>query len=257
MKAKKEIAFLCVILVCCCFYVSVYMFAPRPPNANTLPNKSLERYNINNGDLIFITGENKGERSCRWFTNSEYCHVGMLFNEYSSETNEMICYVIDCDLGGKHHKNGVRITSLKDKLSRKNLNKTVCIRRLVNFSVPTTLVGNTDTTINSVFDSDFNQIGSNRVITSETIMYFYRKYSHVKFDKKMLSWFLTGMPVLYDMVHSPDRMFCSEFMSILLEELGVIIKDKPSAWYSPNYFQKSKIQTTNNFLYLQPEYFTL
>ncbi len=212
-----EWLFLVFIILSLFWYMVIQVSYPRVKRSEDL--KSLDESSLDNGDLLFITGNTRGERTCRWFTNSEFCHVSMIFRQ------EGIVYTIDCDIGGHHHKDGVRVTTLRDKLSRKGLEDVICVRRLRTFGVQRP--------------------------SSEQIMRVYEKYQHIDFDENMMSWFWSSFK-------KKDKMFCSEFMSVLLEELGVSSPTKPHNSHSPSSFMRnSTLHTTRGYWYGSCEYLLL
>lgn len=200
-----EWIFLCVVIFLGVWYLIIQTTYPR---VKCVPKTALKESLLTNGDLLFLCGNTRGERTCKWFTSSEYSHVAMVFEENG------IWYTIDCDIGGKHHKDGVRITTLKTKLSRKGLGDTIGLRKYTGI-LP---------------------------ITSDKIMGIYEKYKDIDFDNTMGSWFTSRVGWLHGYFKDPKKMFCSEFMGVLLRELGLITDATfPPSDYSPSSFYNNTL----------------
>lgn len=117
---------------------------------------------IKNGDLLFLCGTTQGEKIIRWYTNSPFSHVAMLFVE-----DEKV-YVWECDLGQKY-KAGTRVMALSDKLERWKGLKIGGIKRL-NTKHPST----------------------------ENILKLVEKYKNVDFDNKMYRWLFSNFITIKD-----------------------------------------------------------
>ena len=123
---------------------------------------------IENGDIVFLSGDTLGEKTCRWFTGCIFSHVGFLFREVHPVTQEDIVYVFECDLG-QNTKDGVRIMPLRDKLNRYNGFKIGALKKLV-------------------------AAGNNERPVYDDIMKIVGKYMPVEFDNKIITWWVTNQP---------------------------------------------------------------
>jgi len=194
----------------------------RSPNLNSYIkkyNSSLNWVGIkelykdaNNGDLIFMCGNTRGERICRWCTNSMYSHVGILFREKHPETNENLLYIWDSDLGQKT-KDGPRVQLLKDKLKEYHGYPYLMWRKLYG----------------------------ERPKTND-ILSVIKEYSHQEFDHRIFSWWVSDS-FLYRFVKDDNKSFCSELTALTLQHKSINILDnkKVPAWYSPGSFEKDEI----------------
>lgn len=174
--------------------------------------------NANNGDLIFLCGNTRGEKSCRWWSNSIYSHVGMLFREIHSETNEDILYIWESDLG-QGSKDGPRLLKLTDKLKRYHGYPYLMWKQLIcsNENKPST----------------------------ENIMKVVHKFKEYEFDNYMLSW-------ISSIFKRKNYMFCSELIAETLtdENIKILNKEKYSYEYSPESFASSRIALNLNHGYV-------
>lgn len=159
----------------------------------------------NNGDLIFLSGNTRGEKTCKWFTGSVFSHVGLLFRE------DNILYITDCDIG-QGHRSGVRVMKLEDKLARYKGVKIGAIRRYTQNSRP----------------------------TREDILEIVGKYIGLQFDEKILTWFLAGTP-LYRLAKNKHHVFCSEYIIMILQDLNIVKQKHVPAWYSPGHMAKNEM----------------
>jgi hypothetical protein len=192
--------------------------------------------NADNGDLILMSGNTRGERVCRYFTDSIFSHVGLLFREIHPVTGEDILYIWDSDLGQKT-KDGPRILPLKDKLSRYHGYHFLSWRRL-NFSA-----------------KDLNCSTKDRP-TTENILKIVEKYKDYDFDEKMLTWWTSGgfLSLFNGLFENKDKLFCSQLIALTLQSEGILNKDKKPAWYSPGSFT-NEIEGLNEKFNYGPQIF--
>jgi hypothetical protein len=185
-----------------------------------------------NGDLIFFCGDSRGERSCRWITNSMYSHVGLIFREINTEIhptdtdfNLNSLYIWESDLGQKS-KEGPRVIKLVDKLKNYHGQPYFMWRKL--------------------------KCDDKCRPTTKNILEVVHKYKDYKFDDLMFSWFVGGGGILYDMIKYENYVFCSELIAMTLQADNIKILKKPSkggmlaAWYSPESFASDKIKGMKN-----------
>jgi len=214
------------------FYNYIIYVAPSP---NTIPKNQLVSHqtifkNINNGDLIFLSGDTSGERLCRWFSNCMFSHIGLLF----VENNEI--FVLDSDLGQKM-KEGVRVQKLNDKLVKYKGIRIGAIKR-----------------INFFTENHSNRINTKEKIPTSKFINLIEKNKNVGFDNKMLTWFFGDIPVLRDIFRNKNQVFCSEFAAKCLMELEIIKKDEPTK-YGPGDFYR-KFDVISKYDYSKPEFFS-
>jgi len=182
--------------------------------------------NAGNGDLIFLSGNTKGEKTCKWCTNSIYSHVGILFREIHEKTGENILYIWDSDLGQKT-KDGPRVMKLADKLKLYKGDRYLAWRKLSN--KPTT----------------------------KDILKVINKYSNLKFDDNMVSWFFGNKQnTIYDIVKDRNTVFCSELTAMTLQYLDILDKSKNAIWYSPGEFAKYNVEGLKSKYSYSAKYFS-
>lgn len=174
-----------------------------------------------NGDLIFMAGDSRGEKICRWLSSSIYSHIGMIFREIHPETNEDVVYIWESDLGQKT-KDGPRVIKLIDKLQLYKGFNYLMWRKLESippYMSPTTL----------------------------DIMKIVDEYKNCKFDDKMLTWLSSNyINCLTTSINRNDEFFCSELVAITLKKLNILCNDISSSYYSPGIFDKEIIDGINN-----------
>lgn len=170
---------------------------------------------IENGDIILFSGDTRGEKTCKYFTNTFFSHIGFLFREKHPETGENVIYVWESDLG-QNTKDGVRILPLKNKLQLYGGCKIAAIKKLLVYP----LVERPST---------------------QKIVGLIGDYIDLEFDHKILSWWTANFPVLYRLIKDDTTIFCSELIAAIYQKLGILRKDKVSAWYSPGDFHRSTL----------------
>ena len=184
----------------------------------TQPKKltSLKEFfdNADTGDLVFMSGNSRGERVCKWFSDSPFSHVSLVikeevFSENSSSESEL--YLWETDLGQKT-KDGPRIIKLKDKLELYKGDKIVGWKSLSSSLLPRP--------------------------TSEKIMEVVKEYKSLDFDDTMIRWILGRLASQSDKV-----VFCSELIALTLQhpKINILNDDIPAHSYSPGSFEKKSI----------------
>ena len=168
-----------------------------------------------NGDLVFASGNTRGEKTCRACTGSIYSHVGLLFREKHPETGEEVLYIWDSDLG-QQTKEGPRVLELKNKLERYRGYPYLMWRKLKG-PRPST----------------------------EAILRVVQDYAGHEFDNKILTWWTSEgvLSPFYRWAKSDDKVFCSELVALTLqhEAVGMLDSSKRAAWYSPASFTHESI----------------
>ena len=167
---------------------------------------------VENGDLILLAGDTRGEKLCRKFSSSIFSHVGLLLRETHEKIGDSRVYVWDCDLG-QGYKEGVRMSLLDNKIRRYKGFRIGALKKLKIRS------------------------GQKRPETQD-IVNLYQKYKDFDFDHVIATWFLADYPILYKMAKDPDKVFCGEMAAEALQELGVMKKDRFPAWYVPGDFHR-------------------
>lgn len=198
-----------VVCIAVVVFLGTYMilatfFCDSPKEFESSPKFTDEILNsLDDGDLVFLCGDTVGERWCRWWCGSKFSHVGMIVKE-----NDEI-YVLDSDLGHKM-KDGVRIQKLRIKLDRWKGFKVIAIKKLIN--KPENI--------------------------HELLLICTGKYKPLDFDNKMFSWFFEKVGK-GDYFKSTDSVFCSEFVAMVLQDLGIITDSRKPYSYSPLDFYES------------------
>ena len=178
-----------------------------------------------NGDIILLSGDTPGERTCRWCTGSIFSHVGFLFREIHPETKEDILYITDCDIG-QGTKEGSRVMVLSDKLKRYKGFKIGAIKKL-----------------------------QGRRPTTEEIMNVVSKYTHTDFDHIIATWWVADVDFLYYMVKNNKKMFCGEYVAKLMKELNILKKEGHPAGYVPRDFDLNKLNLEDGYSYGETTFF--
>jgi len=168
--------------------------------------------NVENGDLILLAGDTHGEKLCRWFPGSIFSHLGFVFREFHEETNEDRVYIWDCDLG-QGYEDGVRMSLLDNKIRRYKGFRIGALKKLK---------------IKPEKDRPRTQ----------DIVDLYQKYKDLEFDHVIATWFLADYPKLYKLVKDPNKVFCAEMVTEILQKLGIMKKDRVPAWYVPGDFHR-------------------
>lgn len=170
---------------------------------------------VGNGDLIFFCGDTPGERTCRWCTGSMFSHVGMLFKEYDTESENDVIYIWESDLGQKT-KDGPRVIRLIDKLKKYHGQSYFMWRKLK---------------------------GKAERPSTKNIMEVVAKYKNYEFDDKMLSWWVTNplLFFLHDMVKDEKKIFCSELIALTMMSghISMLEGGKKESSPSPPYLATS------------------
>ena len=176
--------------------------------------------NIQNGDLIFLTGKTRGEHLCCFFTDCIYSHVGMLFREKHPKTGEDVVYIWESDLG-QRTRDGPRVIPLKKKLKLYRGVPYMAIRKLSS-SIPTT----------------------------QNIMNIVQKYQTYDFDTKMINWWVSES-IMYDLMGHTHSMLCSELVAQTMKDLGMLGKKYSRSWYSPKSFTNNIVDGKCSYSHYQ------
>ena len=219
---KYEWAILITIVTITVSYVVIQMRACHSynlksyiaKNKDTLKWSSLENVLecVDNGDLIFMAGDTRGERICRWCTGSMFSHVGMLFREKNSNDEDVV-YIWEADLG-QSTKDGPRVIKLTDKLNKYKGFRYFAYRSL-------------------------NIIPgcSTKRPKLEDILSIINEYGTYDFDDTMMKWWVSEkFKFLLPLFKDTNKVFCSELIALTMQRLGMIDDNKIPEWYSPESF---------------------
>lgn len=221
-----------VILVVIAVIILLITCSPVPDlNDYISSNKNLLKYvNINeflkecdNGDIILMCGNTRGERGCRWVTNCKFSHVAIVFRE-TNENGESVPYIWESDLGCKS-KDGPRIMRLDDKLRNYHGYKNLSWRKLkCDAGTPVSRP------------------------TTQDIMNIVGEMRDYKFDIRMLKWFTSSglLKPFHHLFYDETKKFCSELVAETFQKLGVFknmndLSSKHACWYSPKNFDNKDI----------------
>lgn len=198
---KVQLWIVCVCFVVVYLLVRCYFFPPTVEmylqgNTKTKKIPRLQIKKLRTGDLLFFSGNTKGERVCRSFGGSPFSHVSFVFVE-----NE-VRYLLECDIGTGCRPGG-RVITVENKLTRSkgNYHRIVGVLKLLSTR------------------PRYQQVVS---ILDE--------YTKIYFDDMMDKYFLADTPLQYT---TPKIMFCSEFVASILQTLGLLRFDRIPAWYTP------------------------
>lgn len=183
----------------------------------------------NNGDVVLLSGDTHGERTCRWCTNSIFSHVGVLFWEMHPVTMENILYVFDCDLGQKT-KEGVRVMPLRDKLHRYKGMRIGALKKMIVHSPATRP-------------------------TRDDFVNLLPKYTPIVFDNVIATWWVADWMWLYKMVKNPKTMFCGELVASVFQDLNILKKDRVPAWYIPGDFHRNRLWLEEGYSFGETMFF--
>lgn len=204
-------------------YYSTPSLDDRILTPKTSQKQALEE--LQNGDLVLLSGGSHGEALCKWFCGSPFSHVGLVFRDTS--TNDTL-YLIEADLGqGK--KSGIRAIPLREKLARYRGNRVAGYKKLVILS------------------------GEKRPSTSRASELVHQNL-HVKQDNLMVSWLFSESKI-GAITKRNSHMFCSEFIAHMLIELGILNNDRPAYSYSPGDFDTGRLSLNRGFFYSKTKYF--
>lgn len=220
MKKTKELAILCI---CVSIIILIFIyFIGSKSHKGSLDKYPTENYknifeNIKNGDLVFFSGNTYSENVGKWFTDSIFTHVGILFTDENQDV-----YILDSDVGQKV-KDGVRVQLLNDKIKRYKGSKVVGYRPI------------------------------NKEINYNILEEIFNKDKDLDFDCWMLDWILSPLGI-GRLFKKDDRVFCSEYIHSVLKRCGVITNNTPSYEISPKYFLNCK-KMDNGYSYGDIKYF--
>lgn len=89
-------------------------------------------------------------------------------------------------------------------------------------------------------------------IEKKKIMQFIEEYKHLKEDMNVVSWLKCMITWKYHKKPEKDKFFCSEFMSFLMQEVGILEKKYDPASYRPVELMTRKLDLNIGHYYDQP-----
>lgn len=196
---------------------------------------------VNNGDLIFLAGETQGERTIRFFHNSYYSHMFLVFRDSPPDgvpdTPENTVFVWEADVG-QGYKDGPRIMRLSEKLDRWKGMKIGMFKRYI----PPDAFGADRPTTKDILDIAQSYLSEN-----------------MDMDMVMASWFFSRWPdgFLFKLFKNQKKVFCSELVVDTLQKLGIMSKERHPSWYSPEDFVRGKVPIVKGTFSSLSIYFTL
>lgn len=234
-----EITVVLIGLLGLIWFMSCRYLAPSLENIKNLD--AIERREllnkVENGDLLFFSGTSQGERVIRFFHNSYYSHICMVFKDPNGaldNTPENTIFIWETDLG-QRYKDGPRIMRLSEKLDRWKGSKIGMWKRYI--------------------PSD--ALGVDRPQTKD-ILAIAQTYldSKKEMDIYMMSWFFSSWPNswLFKTLKG-NGVFCSELIVDTLQKLGIVSSTHHPSWYSPESFVRGEVPLIKGS-YSFPVYFT-
>lgn len=211
MKIIEYVLLFCSI---CILLFFLWCYARYPRLDKYLKNNIVNYHNkknldIDNFDLIFLSGTTFSENMCKWLGNCVFSHIGLLVKE-----NDII-YILECDIGQSHRK-GVRVINFEEKLSKFKGEKIGCIKKLFG-----------------------------KKPSTPEIYKLIESYLEVDFYNGIWKWVFAD----YIIRNNEKKMFCSEFVSLILQKFNILSLDKQPYWYSPGEYFKNKLKLNDKYFY--------
>jgi hypothetical protein len=192
---------------------------------------------VQNGDLLFFAGSSQGERVIRFFHNSYYSHMCIVFKDPNGaidDTPENTIFIWETDLG-QRYKDGPRIMRLSEKLDRWKGSK---IGMWMRYIPP-------------------DALGLDRPLTSD-ILAIAQEYldADIQMDINMVSWFFCRWPesFIFRSLKNKNNVFCSELVADTLQRIGILAKGRHPSWYTPENFARGQVPIIKGN-YASPVYF--
>ena len=91
--------------------------------------------------------------------------------------------------------------------------------------------------------------------TTKQLLELISKYLDYDFDDTIATWFVADYPIFYKWIKDENKVFCSEFIAIVMQELEIMDKKNKPAWYHPGDFYKSGINYNKNISFGAPYFF--
>lgn len=163
--------------------------------------------NVDNGDLIFLSGNRNGENAIKFYTWFHFSHVALIIRENN------IPYLWEADLG-QGCKDGPRVIKFEDKLKRWKGDK----------------IG------------AWKQFKGDRPSASDLLLSV-GKHINKNMDKTMFSWIFSNSPesILFKKLKDINSVFCSELIALTFQDLNILGNEKIATYYTPKTFDRSDI----------------
>lgn len=171
-------------------FVIAVVFTP-PPSVNFGYNN----INFKSGDLVFFSGENMVEKTIRLHGGCPWSHVGMILIIRNKP------YIVHLEGDRIKQKRGVKIEYLPRKLA----------------SI-------------TAGDNYTNFMGWMGICTSieidpDTVIKFVESKKYL-LDTRYLAYFFSNYPRIHHRVKNEKFVICSEFIALLLNHLGLLLKNQ-------------------------------
>jgi hypothetical protein len=205
----------------------IYQNPPTIKKANTPLDKLFEY--AKTGDLVFLSGDTYAERIIRWLTSSPFSHVGMLLR--SNVDNQL--YIWEADIG-QGFREGPRLMLLTDKFKRYKGLKICGWKRLTDYGV-------------------LQRYASKRPPTIDDVESILERYVNYGMDTWMISWILSTDEGSWSSRETGD-VFCSELISLTMQDLGMIREGTILAKYSPGDIDRGRLSLKAGYNYEETVY---
>lgn len=201
----KTILFITIVFIT--WFVIIFCFSPKIGNKKTI-NISELLNTVENGDLIYFSGNTFPEKAIKIYTGSPYSHVAFIFKDFNKKKNKLVPYIWEADVGGKH-RGGPRIMKLKTKLNHPGKSREQII-------------------MVKVLDKKFKP-------KTQDILSIIPKYVDKKMDDNMTCWLFSNFPnsYLFKLTHDDTKIFCSELVANTLIDLKLIDNNEHPSSFSP------------------------
>ncbi len=277
--------FLCILIIL--IYITIQCKAPNIEKyilgKNPFPDADNVFKYADNGDIILMSGDTRGDRICKWFSNTIFSHVGILFRENHPKTGENVLYIWDCDIG-QRSREGPRVMRLDNKLKYYKGFKIAGWKKLITLNFPfrtdasrprleriLKIVSEYTPMLPKPFNDSSKGIESDEIksngtesegIDSEGIELEHSLNQRpvgnsdgIEFDNKMMTWWVADFPVLYNIIKNTRTMFCSEMVASTLQDLNILKRDRPAAWYHPGDFHTGRLFLREGYSYGETMFF--
>jgi hypothetical protein len=211
-----------LIFLIVCLLRIIFLEPFKPLNVNSSISELLEQ--VDNGDLLFFSGETYGEKAIRWYSNSYFSHVAIVLRDM--ENGKSVPFLWEADIG-QRYREGPRVMRLQEKLERWKGSPFIAWRKLIG-----------------------------KRPSTQSILEVVDKFEHYQMDNSMTSWFWADHPFISDYLKEDKTVFCSELVVLTLQELGLMNNDKKAYSYSPEDLITNKIDF-NGCFYSEPQYFSI
>jgi hypothetical protein len=207
------------------WFVVIYFFSPKlKENKHTAISINEILSIVDNGDLLFLSGETFPEKAIKTYTRSPYSHVGLIFLDLNKKNTKIIPYLWEADVGGRR-KDGPRIIKLKTKLEHPGKGRTKVA--MIKF------------------------LKAERPKTTDILKSVKRNVNRTM-DDLMISWLFSYWPysTLFKLSHDENKVFCSELVAQTLIDCRLLDENVHPSYYSPELLRKQEIYGKEIFVNL-------